>query len=137
MKVNRYYIAQVIAPVGGHADVDGEYEKYLAINLNDEMSVKAMIIRPVLLPHIRRLDDDSLARVKLALAYGLSDPNTPFRDIFNDMLPPFDPPADARDLFVWIWEEWFPGESYEIDISQCELNDDLEEPTWTVKLRPE
>lgn len=137
MIVNRHFAATPLDPFGGLADVDGEYEKYLSIDMNDEAAVKAQIIRPVILPYVRRLDDLSLARVKLALAYVLSDPKSRFDRVFYSTLPPFEAPANPRDFFVWIWDECFPGESHEIDIDACELHDELEEPTWTLKFKPE
>ena len=135
MYVNRHYIRVLLEPLGGLADVDDEVDRYASLDTNDEVAVR-QVIRTVLVPYFERIDQESTERIRLALAYGLSDDATRFDRIFNSNLPPFDPPSDPRDFFLWLWDECFPGESWSVEIGEYDLKDDVEEPTFSVKVAP-
>ena len=84
-QVNAYYIHSLLDPLVGGADIDGESERYLGLNPNDEKEVRA-VIRNRLRPHFERYDSKSMAIAKRSLAYYLSKPDSDFGRVFDSCL---------------------------------------------------
>ena len=89
------------------------------------------VIRELLVPYYLRFDEDSRAIVKDTLLCFLSGgkPSQLGRDIFEDMFEKHYPapatPNPARKFFVWLWEELYGSESYNVqDLSQYAVQDD-------------
>jgi hypothetical protein len=125
--VNPYYLLEMLGNLSGLADHDESVEFYRSLDPNDEDAVRK-IIRAHVVPHVKRFTDDTLAKIKLTMRYYLSCSEVPWDDLFCSVLPPFEPPKNARDYFVWAWEECFPGEDYRCgDVSRCKVVSDLTE----------
>lgn len=57
-----------------------------------------------------------------------------FERLFESCLPPFDPPKNARDFFVWLWEALFKKENYSIDPNEVyKIVTDVNEPNRPAK----
>lgn len=109
--VNPYYLLKMLGHLAGMGDCDHGVEKYRGFQPNDEARVRDAI-RIEVVPVIQAYTDESIETIKLTLRYYLSSADVPWEDIFCSVLPPIDPPDNARDYFVWAWEECFPGESW-------------------------
>lgn len=111
--VNPYLMGCIFNPFAGLADDDDAVEKYRDVNPNDQNAVRG-VIRELSVPYVQTLRESVKIRVKLSCQYFLSteQPDSLFRGLFEGSLPPFDAPDDARALFIWAWNECFPGESY-------------------------
>jgi hypothetical protein len=110
--INPCLLNLFLEPLTGLADDDAAVEAYRSLDPNDPAQVR-QVIRRELVPHFAELADKGKERARLALSYYLSLPGINFEDVFEAGLPPFDPPDDPRLFFLWLWEEIFPGESYE------------------------
>ncbi|MDR2981212.1 MAG: hypothetical protein LBV12_03080 [Puniceicoccales bacterium] len=126
--VNPYFLHVLLDPLTGLADDEDAVEKFATLNPDDQHEVRT-VIREMLTPNFENLPSQTQKRCKQALAYYLSKPDANFGRVYEACLPPFDPPKDPRDFFVWIWSELFPGEIYEEHASElyCEVPD-IEEP---------
>jgi hypothetical protein len=111
--VNPYFLHTLLEPITGLADDDDAVANYSSLNPNDEHSVRE-IIRELIVPHAKTLSEPVRERVKLAYRYYLSKQDSQFGRVFDSNLPPFDSPDDPRMFFIWMWEECFPGEAYEL-----------------------
>ena len=111
--VNPTNIVTIFEPLCSY--YDGIDEAYGIIDSNDENAVKE-IIRKIIIPDNLCELPKSQAKTKFALQYALSLPPDRVQWKYMFELSPFCPPNEARLLFVWVWEEWFPGEDYHIDI---------------------
>jgi len=126
--VNPYFLHELLAPLAGLADDDHAVETYRELNPNDANQVRG-VIRRDLVPHFHALDERAKKRARLALSYYLSKNSADFTRVFESSLPPFDPPDDARMFFVWLWEELFPSESFELsDLEAFREVPDIHEP---------
>lgn len=115
--VNPYFLRELLTPLTGLADDDLAVESFRDLAPNDTEGVCA-VIRRFLVPHYERLSPTARDKAKLALGYYLSKPRTDFSRVFNSCLLPFPPPDDARLFFLWLWQELFPSESYELSNSE-------------------
>lgn len=111
--VNPHLMGCIFNPFAGLADDDDAVEKYRDLNPNDQNAVRE-VIRELSVPYVQNLRERVKIRVKLSCQYFLSteQPDRLFRGLFEGSLPPFDAPDDARSIFIWAWNECFPGESY-------------------------
>ena len=126
--VNPYFLHRLLDPLSGLADDDESVEKYATLDPNDEESVR-QVIRHLLVPHFRSLSADCVVRIRLAYQYYLTKESSNFERVYESILPPFDPPNDPRMFFVWVWEECFPGEAFELeDVSDIVESPDINEP---------
>jgi hypothetical protein len=132
--VNPFFLRQLLSPLIGLADDDAAVEAYSTLNPNDEDYVRN-VIRELIVPHALELNDNERERIRLAYRYYLTKGGINFEGWFESLLPPFDPPNDARLFFLWAWEECFPGESYEL----LDADDYLElvdpDETWKIHLK--
>lgn len=115
--VNPYFLDELLSPLTGLADDDGAVEHYRHIELNSEDQYKS-VIKDTLIEPFNNLDEERKQKSKLALSYYLTKQKCNFERVFNSCLPPFHPPEDARDFFIWLWESLFPGESYIVSDSE-------------------
>jgi len=104
----------LLGPLAGLADDDDAVAKYRTLNTNDKAQVTE-VIRELILPNYRSLNHDEQVSLKLCLRYYLSKPDSRLDRVFNSILPPFDPPTNARDFFLWTWEVLFPGEEFKLE----------------------
>lgn len=111
--VNPYLMGCIFDEVKGLADDDDAYEIYRDLDPNDEAAVRG-VIRELVVPDVQKWPKHFRERVKLSCQYFLSTehPDKLFRGLFEGSMPPFDAPDDARSIFIWAWNECFPGESY-------------------------
>lgn len=125
--VNPWLLDLLVEPLVGLADDDKAVEAYRSLDPNDPAQVR-QVIRRELVPHFAELTDAGKERIRSTLSYYLSVPAINFEDVFESSLPPFDPPDDARLFYLWLWEELFPGESYDFgDPQGVKVVDDLYE----------
>jgi hypothetical protein len=124
--VNPWFLTTLLDPLLGLADVDEVVEEYRSFDPNDEAAARTLIASSIV-PYLRQFTDDSVARLKLTVRYYLSSPGFErWGTLFDSVMPPFDHPREPRDFFLWIWDEWFPGEDYRLgDLSQFEIVSDL------------
>lgn len=109
-KVNPAFLEVLIWPVGGLADQDdnGGYD----FELTDKQKTHRFIEK-ILLPHFLTLPAALQTDVKNSLAYFLKYGEVNYVDALSSNLVPFNLPKDCRFLFVWIWECFFPFETYQ------------------------
>jgi hypothetical protein len=126
--VNPWFLHALIDPLAGLADIDEVTPQFAAIDPNSEPHMKR-IISEMLLPHFQGLSAEIKDRSKTALGYYLMKPGADFKRVFESCLPPFDPPSDTRQFFVWIWEAFFPDESFTaVDYKGFRVVADIDEP---------
>ena len=132
--VNPYFLHDLIGPLSGRADDDDAVDKFSTLDPNNERDVRD-VIRQMIVSYAKELSTRRRQRIRLAYQYYLSKPAVNFERVFESILPPFDPPTDPRLFFIWVWEECFPGDSYEL----TQLNDFVEKPdaneTWQCDLQ--
>lgn len=130
--VNPWYLHVLMDPLAGLADNDDAVLKYRSLDPNSEVAVR-LVIRELICPYLTGINALCLSRVKLAMRYFSATPNFPWDRLYESDLPPFDPPDDPRDFFVWVWNECFPGESIAIDnLDDYEVVRDLDEVNRTL-----
>jgi len=113
ISVNPNFITDILSPITGLADDDEAVEKFRDIDTSVDTHYRE-IIRKEIRTYYDCLNSDKKYKVKQALNYYLATSEIDFERVFESCLPPFDPPKDARDFFVWVWEELFVGEIYQI-----------------------
>ena len=134
-QVNPWFLDDLMSPISGLADDDDAVMYYRQMNVDSEEKFRA-IIREKFVVYYYALDEQKQEKAKLALSFYLSKPEFNFESVFDACLPPFDPPKDARDFFVWLWEELFPGENYVIsDLKSYKIVPDIYEPNRPTKKR--
>ena len=126
--VNPYFLNDLMSPITGLADDDNAIKYYSNLNINTEEKFRS-IIKDLFLPYYENLDHTKKQKSKLALSYYLSKADYDFERVFESCLPPFDPPSNARNFFLWLWEELFNGEDYLIkDLKSYKVVLDIHEP---------
>lgn len=131
--VNSFFLNDLLGPLVGLGDVDPIVEQYADFDSNDEVSVRG-VIRELIVPHAQTLTDRNRALISVAYRYYLTTNSTDFKQEFEAILPPLDPPDDARLFYLWTWEECFPGESYLLpDADEYRVKHDPDE-TWQIHL---
>lgn len=128
VSVNLYFITDLLSPITGLADDDEAVEKYRDIDTSVDNDYRK-IIRKEIRTYYDYLNSEKKDKVKRALNYYLATSEIDFERLIESCLPPFDPPKDARDFFVWVWEELFEGETYQItNKADYVINSDVNEP---------
>jgi len=92
--------------------------------------VKERVIRPLIVPWVRSLDDTLQQMTKDSFRYYLNVP-TPrgygkvsFQDMFDWIVPAFEGPKPIDLFFVWIWDELYGPEDYHTkDLSNYVVDD--------------
>ena len=131
--VNPYFLHSLLDPLTGLADDDEAMEEFSEFNSNDT-SASRELIRKMIVPHCESMGAAIRERVQLAYRYYLSVDSSDFERVFESVLPPFDPPENPRDFFVWIWEECFPQEPYQLfDVADYVVDADINEPSKIAK----
>ena len=131
--VNPYFLDVFLRPITGLADDDEAVLYYQEIELGSEEQYKA-VIRDTLVEPFNSLDEEKKQKSKLALGYYLTKQAIDFQRVFDSCLPPFDLPENARDFFVWLWEELFAGENYIVpDYETYKVVPDIHEPNRPTK----
>lgn len=102
-----------LEPLIGLADDDDEVNQYIHINPQTEKDYK-LIIRERLIESFEVQNSAKKKLAKFALGYYLSNPDIDFERVFEAILPPFDAPDPARNFFLWIWEELYGTENYNL-----------------------
>lgn len=126
--VNPYFLHTLLEPITGLADDDDAVTQYAGIDPNDPQSVRS-VIRDLIVPHAHSLSERCRHKVKLAYRYYLTKPDSHFGRVYNSNLPPFSAPDDPRLFFLWVWDECFPGESYQLsDFESYSETPDINEP---------
>ncbi|HBZ80066.1 MULTISPECIES: hypothetical protein [Brevibacillus] len=131
--VNPHFLDVFLRPLIGLADDDEAIAHYKEVELQTEEQYKA-VIRETLVEQFNNLEEVEKRKSKLALSYYLTKPGIDFESVFESLLPPFDLPPNARDFFLWLWEELFIGESYELaDAESYKVVADMYEPLRSTK----
>lgn len=131
--VNPYFLLDLLGPITGRGDDDVVVEKYRLVNFSDETQYK-IIIDELFVDYFQSLSEENKSKAKLALSYYLSRSELDFERLFESCLPPFDPPKNARDFFVWLWEALFNEEDYIIDPNEVyKIVTDVHEPNQPAK----
>ncbi|MEJ8819925.1 hypothetical protein [Lacibacter sp. H407] len=111
--VNKYMLSNLLAPLGGTADIDEEINNYTNFENNNEILVKHVIANEIK-PYYYIQSDLYKESVKRSLAYFLTTDKINYGDLYDNCLIAFDHPKDPRSFFLWIWEVLFPFENYYI-----------------------
>lgn len=111
--VNGYFVERLLGPFT--MMTDAERVENSSVEPGDEREVRG-VIRSLLKPYFLRFDSRSQEIVKDSLRYLLATDYEHFEDLFEMSMPPFDPPPEQpRLFFVWLWEELFGPEGYELE----------------------
>jgi hypothetical protein len=79
--------------------------------------------------YFERTSDTYKKSLKRTLSYYLTTNRIDFDRLYDNRLVAFEPPADPRDFFLWIWQILFPGEDYRIeDVENYSETEDINEP---------
>lgn len=97
-------IEAVIQPWAGCEGYYGEPRYELA--RRDEPSMRNLI-RAELLPHIRRWDDETIDRLRTALALALKEEIWPRRTLESYYSPVAFPEYGEKFFWLWVWDELF------------------------------
>lgn len=131
--VNPYFLHDLMSPITGLGDDDKVVSYYRKMGTISEAQYRK-IINEMFIDYYNSIDEDKKKKSKTALSYYLSKPDFDFERVFESCVPPFDPPADARDFFMWLWEELFKDESYLIsDFQSYRIVSDIHEPNRSPK----
>ena len=124
--VNKYFVVAVLEPLS-----DPDKEEWLTRINSDDEDASRKVIRELLVPYYLRFDEGSRDIVKDTLRYYLSGGKSSQqdRDVFEDMFeknyPALATPNPARKIFVWLWEEMYGSEPYDVqNIPQYFLHED-------------
>ncbi len=100
----RYDIDVFMDPWAGLADDDEISAYYNSIGtLSDDQYLE--IIKKDLLPYFNSFNTNIRRELLNKLLHALNMPNYNFEREFNSVLPPFPPPQDPRQFFIWIYEQ--------------------------------
>jgi len=137
MKIaNPFFLHDLLSPITGLADDDEVVSFYNKMGVISEDQYRK-IIKNNFIDYYNSLMCDKQQKIKTALSYYLSKPDFDFGRVFDSCLPPFDPPANVRYFFVWIWEELFKEDNYLIsDIESYKIVPDIHEPNRPTKKAP-
>ena len=126
--VNKYILGDFLVPLGGTADYDSPSTAYLHfVDPNNENEVKDVILNEIK-PHYEGRPQGLREQMKLALSYYLTTNNIDFESIYYSFLIILQPPSNAKNFFLWIWDVLFPGENYQMaDTDQYVEIDDSSE----------
>jgi hypothetical protein len=134
--VNIHFTSVVLDPLAGLADDDEAVLRFRSLNTENGTAVRE-VIRDLIVPYVSRIEPPGIDNVKLALRYCLTVGGVDFQRMFDAVLPPFDPPRDARLFFLWVWQECFPDEEYELsDPDLYQVACDVNEVTYNIHIRP-
>lgn len=135
--VNPEWLDVPLHPLAGLGDSDESAQlPYICLDPNNEQQMRD-VIREQFVPFVRRIDAESVAKMKRAFKYYLSSTGVAWGSVFDAVYMPFEHPGNPRDFFVWVWEECFPGESWQFDdLDRYIVKRDLEEPNRSIKLAP-
>lgn len=127
--VNLWLVDASLSGITGLADDDEIGLKlYNSVDPNDEAQVK-QIIREYLKPEFIRGGYAYQQGIKTSLDYYLTTGRIDFERAYESCLPPFDAPKPARLFFEWVWQEFFPGENYQLDnVDLYQEKNDIYEP---------
>jgi hypothetical protein len=118
IRVNTAFAAVVFENIGGLADFDNvkpELE-FWHDTPDGNSDVREVVMRYVV-PDVKAFKPEFLAKAKLAIQYLLTfNPEAADRT-FPSILAPCSPSRPASLMYEWVWEEVFPGESWELDRS--------------------
>lgn len=94
----------LLAPIAGQADNDAIEDYYMQLGELTESQYKE-IIQKEFIPYYNTLNKQIFDTMRSLLRQALCDTeyNNYERD-FDCVLPPFDPPENPRDFFVWLDE---------------------------------
>ncbi len=120
-------------PIAYYDVLEGDFIGVLNILTDEEGSIVKSeedeqgfreIIRRHVKPWYKQYTEASAQIYKDTLRYYLTTNEIDFDDIWGQQQDADIPTTtDPRDFFVWIWEELFPGENYEIsDLSDWSVN---------------
>lgn len=128
-KVNRYFLARILEPWIGLADDDDAYERYVHVDSNNESQIKTLTQKE-LQPVFSSKPIAFQEAAKRSLAYYLSTDAVDFDRILGSCLLPIELPPDPKEFYEWIWEVFFPGDSYQVtNLEDYVENPDIYEPT--------
>lgn len=112
-QVNKYMLSNLLAPLGGTADIDEEINNYRDFDNNNEILVKQVIVNEIK-PYYNMQSDLYKESAKRSLAYFLTTNKISYGDLYDNCLIAFDHPKVPRDFFLWMWEVLFPFEEFYI-----------------------
>lgn len=126
--VNIYFIFSFLYPLTGMGDDDEQVNYYMENKPSSEDDYR-LIIRQILVPSFKDLNETEQDKAKITLKYLLNKNNVDFERIFESKLPPFELVIEPRNFFLWIWEELFNPEEYIIeDLKEYKENNNIHEP---------
>jgi hypothetical protein len=106
-----FFMYLVVALVGG-ADDDELTREYFDVDPDNPVVMKN-IIKSVLQPEFEKYSLKFKIKAKDCLGFYLATGKTDFERQFNANLLPIDTPKDCKLFYTWIWEAFFPNESFE------------------------
>jgi hypothetical protein len=131
--VNPIYINEFLSPIIGGADSVDDVVNYSYYNSDVEIDVKQFAKKYLISEFDNQIQELKL-EAKNALAFYLCFEKVDFESVFNSLLLPLETPKNPRLFFLWIWEVFYPGESYEYIKSVTVKEDfDVEAPLKLIK----
>lgn len=113
--VNMFILENLIAPLGGTADMDDEKATALReVDGNNESDVKNVLYQEIK-PYYDSRSNDHKISIKRSLSYYLTTDKVDFGRMYDSVLIAFGHPTNPKDFFIWIWEILFPKEKYNLD----------------------
>jgi hypothetical protein len=102
--MSKYGIIKLMDPWAGLADDDEAADRYMELGELTEEKYR-QIIKQDLVPYYCSLPEKKRLDLLNKLKIALEDKKCNFEREFNSVLPPFEPPEDPKQFFVWIYEE--------------------------------
>jgi len=139
--VSSRFLYEFMSAVMRYVDAEDEYPEldFHGLNGNNSVEVKERVIRPFIVPWFHKWwDETSQQTLKNSLQYYLNQekpldgPQDLFDSVIGDSNFSFDPPMPSRLFFVWIWEELFEPEDYQIDTRNFVVDDNRD---WYLTVR--
>jgi hypothetical protein len=86
------------------------------VNSPDDENGTRRIIRLLIKPDFEGLRPEAQQQLKDSLRYYLTTEEADFYDILDLQYEwPIEPPTNAKDFFLWIWDELFPNQDFTVD----------------------
>ncbi|WP_040254669.1 hypothetical protein [Psychroserpens mesophilus] len=111
--VNKYFLINSIDAISFYDSEDCE-DVFSDLDVNNESEVKKIIKYRMLINHL--IKPETFKEIfKNTLKYYLNKDKVDFEKIYQAGYPSFGLPNEPKFFFIWIWEEFYKGESYILD----------------------
>ena len=110
---NWRHLSAIILPLNGLSQ--REYDRIEAISPDDESAMRE-VFRQHIVPYFNRAPQEIRDGWRDSLRYFLTAGTIPISRVLDQQQEsPLHTPSNPEQFFAWIWDEVFPGKSYELD----------------------